>query len=86
MDHRFGQVDLIRWQSRRGRRARPAVGLWTFILVASVIVGTAAMAAQAAGLLHLPDPFAGAPALLVVLAIVAQAIAWVRAALAWLAA
>lgn len=84
MDHRFGQIDLVRWQSHRGRRTRPGVSLWGFILAASVIVGIAAMAAQAAGILHLPGPFGSAPAVLVVLAVSAQAIALVRVALAWL--
>ena len=84
MDHRLGGIDLIRWQGRRNRRLKTGVSVWTLLLVACGLLGGAALAAQAFGLLPWSGPLAGVPVALMVLAMAAPIIALARVAIAWL--
>ena len=84
MDHQLGKIDLICWQGRRNRRIRSGVTPWTVMIVACAVFGATMMAAQAAEWLHWTGLLAAAPVTLVLLAISAQIVGVVRAALIWL--
>ncbi len=84
MDHHLGGIELIRWQGRRNRRARSGVSLWTVIVVLCALVGCSTLAGQAFGLLPWSGPLAALPAVLVLLVVGAQIMAFARAAIAWL--
>ena len=84
MDHQLGRIDLICWQGRRNRRAKPGVTPWTILLVACAVLGASAMAAQGAGWVHWTGRLAGIPAGLLLVAVSAQLVAVARAGLLWL--
>ncbi len=85
MDHQFGQPGLINWQNRKLRRPTGKFSLWTAFILLCAIGGLAALGCQMAGWVHWTGLLAILPAGLLLLAINAQLIAGVRAALAWLA-
>jgi hypothetical protein len=85
MDHRPGQIDLIRWQGKRLRKARTGINPWTVILVVCGLIGGLGLAGQIMGWLPLTPPASAIPAALLLAAIAIQAISIVKAGLVWLA-
>lgn len=85
MDHRIGRIDLIAWQNRKTRRARPGAGGATLLILTAAMVGLAGVVAQAVGWIHLPASLTLAPAALVLAAAGLQMIAVLRGVLVWIA-
>ncbi len=85
MDQPSLHLGVVSWQSRRNRRARPGLRVWTVLAVACILFGGAATAAQAAGWLHLNGLLAAIPPGLVLLAVLGQLVAVARAVMLWLA-
>jgi fatty acid desaturase len=85
MEHHLGQPGLINWQNRRTRRPTGRMNIWATVTVICAIAGVASLVCQMAGWVHWRGPLALVPAGLLLLAINAQLIAAVRAALSWLA-
>ena len=84
IDHDLGRIDLITWQGRKNRRIKSSVNVWTVIVVACAVLGGVSITAQATGWLQWTGLLAAVPAGLVLLAVGAQLVAIIRAALIWL--
>ncbi len=87
MEHRLGQIDLVSWQGRGGRRLKAKAGVspWTVVLVISAPLSVAAITGQVAGWLPSTGPLAFAPAGVVLLAACALVVTIARAVIGWLA-
>ncbi len=84
MHYRKGRIDLVRWQERTGRAAKPMVSGWAVFQIVCALAGFATLAAQATGALKWSLPWEAASAGLVLLAISGPVIAGIRAVLTWI--
>jgi hypothetical protein len=82
LEHQLGRIELIRWQGRVRRGARPGPSVWTILRVLCAIVGTVTLALQALGLLSWTGPFAALPAMLTILGLAAPLWSGARRAMA----
>ncbi len=84
MEQRIGSIDLVSWQDRRNRRARPGVPAWAVVVGLAALSGGAALVAQVCGLPAWAAGLAAVSAGFVLLAICAQLLTVARAAVAWI--
>jgi hypothetical protein len=85
MNRHLGQSNLIRWQSRRPRRARGLSGAWMMASSGVGVLGLGLLVAQTLGGLHLPGPPLALPVVMIALAAAGPLVTLARTALAWMA-